>query len=223
MRPPIAYLAFLNVLAPRSPGALLDVACGTGQLLRLASGRGLQTSGVDISEEAVALARRVSPTSNVKVAPAEQLPFDDGVMNYITCLGSVEHFLDADRAIEEMIRVATVDARFLIVVPNADFLGWRIIGRHGTEQQDIRETLRSRRQWTAFFEHHNLQVERIEKDRWYLKRDVQLRRGLGGAFCRVVHRLAWAIIPLDWTYQFVFIFRQQPRVPPEMPALSTLT
>ena len=53
MRTPEAYQVFLDALDARPGMRLLDIACGTGFLLRAAAQRGLRTFGTDISEEAV--------------------------------------------------------------------------------------------------------------------------------------------------------------------------
>ena len=61
------------------------------------------------------------PMRSFIVGPAEKLPFADGQFDFVSCLGALEHFLDPTRALREMVRVATPDAEFLLLVPNADF------------------------------------------------------------------------------------------------------
>src|SRR2546425_8595788 len=63
MRPAAAYPVFLDLLGARAGARLLDVSCGAGSLLAAAHAPGLQSAGVDLSAEAVRLAKRVAPTA----------------------------------------------------------------------------------------------------------------------------------------------------------------
>src|ERR1041385_1087051 len=143
MRPAEAYPLFLNLLEAESGTRLLDVSCGAGSLLAAAGDIGMRAVGVDLSDEAVRLAKRVAPQSRVAVGAGEALAFKNGTFDYVSCLGSLEHFLDMGRGIEEMKRVAKPNARFCIMVPNQDFIGWKVLGHQGTAQQDINQHLQS--------------------------------------------------------------------------------
>ena len=134
MRPAAAYPVFLDLLGATAGSRLLDVSCGTGSLLAAARDRGVDAVGVDLSDEAVRLAIRVAPGTEVAVGAGEALAFRDASFDYVTCLGSLEHFLDMGQGLEEMKRVAKPDARLCIMVPNQDFIGWKVLGHQGTAQ-----------------------------------------------------------------------------------------
>ena len=197
MRTADAYPVFLDDLQVEPGKALLDIACGTGYLLRAAAQRGLKTSGIDISEEAVKLARQTSPDSQVSVGKGEDLKFPDGTFDYVSCLGSLEHFLDMGKGLAEMKRVTGPDALFCVMVPNSNFLYWRVSGKHGTEQQDINEHLMSLKEWRGLFERNGFSVARVRQDRWPARK---VRNPL--------FRLVWALLPLKYAYQFVFILKK---------------
>jgi SAM-dependent methyltransferase len=209
MRTADAYPVFLDDLRAESGRSLLDIACGTGYLLAAADQRGLKTWGVDISEEAVKLARQVSPRSTVAVGKGEDLRFPDGQFDYITCIGSLEHFLDMERGLAEMKRVTGPEALLCILVPNSNFLYWKFAGQHGTEQQDINEHLMSFREWRDFFERNGLAVVRTRQDRWPIRRlrpfasanPLKIVKGL-------VFKLVWTLLPMHYAYQFVFVLRK---------------
>ena len=143
MRPFEAYPPVLDLLDARPGATLLDVSCGSGFLLRAARERGLTAYGVDLSDAAVRLVHQVSPAIPVAVCAGEDLCVRDASCDFVTCLGSLEHFLDVGRGLREMLRVAKPGAQFCIMVPNRNFAGWKLMGQQGTAQQDINERLLS--------------------------------------------------------------------------------
>ena len=210
MRPAAAYPVFLDLLGA-SPGTrLLDVSCGAGSLLAAAHARGVESVGVDLSDEAVRLAKRVAPSAEVAVGAGEALAFHSGTFDYVTCLGSLEHFLDMGQGLEEMKRVAKPDARFCIMVPNQDFIGWKVLGHQGTAQQDINENLLPLSAWRRLFEQHGLSVVHATPDRWHAVRWRSAgARGVKRLLIGPLLELAWRLIPLRWQYQFVFVLERR--------------
>lgn len=211
-RPVEAYPQFLDLLDARPGTSLLDVSCGQGFLLKAAQQRGVAALGVDISDQAVKLAHDVSPQSRLAVATGEALCFRDHCFDYVTCLGSLEHFLDMGQGLREMQRVAKPDALLCIMVPNADFVGWRVLGRRGTAQQDINEQLLSLDAWRRLFAQHDLQIVRIVPDRWHAEKWRRSQAGGGGALQSVkglALEVAWRAIPLRYEYQFIFLLRRR--------------
>lgn len=214
MRPAAAYPVFLDLLEARAGSRLLDVSCGTGSLLAAAGARGVAAVGVDLSDEAVKLAQRVAPRAAVAVGAGEALAFRDASFDFVTCLGSLEHFLDMGQGLEEMKRVAKPTARFCIMVPNQDFIGWKVLGHQGTAQQDINEHLLPLSAWRRLFAQHGLSVRRVVPDRWHA---VRWRSGDGGTPARFVTgpvlEVAWRLVPLRWQYQFVFVLERRTSAP----------
>src|SRR2546423_7069937 len=149
MRPAAAYPICLDLRGATPGSRLLDVSCGIGSLLTAALARGIDAVGVDLSDAAIRIAKRTVPTADVAVGAGETLAFKSGTFDYVTCLGSLEHFLDMGRGLEEMQRVAKPAARFCIMVPNQDFIGWKVLGHQGTAQQDINEHLLNLHAWRA--------------------------------------------------------------------------
>ena len=213
MRPLEAYPPFLDLLDVRPGATLLDVSCGSGFLLQAARRRGLAAYGVDLSDAAVRLAHQVSPDSQVAVGAGEDLCFRDASFDYVTCLGSLEHFLDVSRGLQEMQRVAKPGAQFCIMVPNRDFAGWKLLGHQGTAQQDINERLLSLAEWRRTFEQQGLRVRRVVPDRWHaVKWRTNRARGPLGpwhATKGVLLEVGWTLLPLAWEYQFIFLLERR--------------
>jgi SAM-dependent methyltransferase len=209
-RPFEAYPIFLDYLNVKPARKLLDVGCGTGNLLKAAAQRGLETYGVDISNEGVKIARKISPSSKITVGKGEDLKFPDNFFDYVTCIGSLEHFLDMEKGVKEMVRVAKDDALFCVVVPNINFLLWKIRGTKGTEQQDINENLLSLEQWKSIFIKEGLEILKIYQDKWLMKK-TNIFSSLNplGIVKRTIYKLMWIFLPLNYTFQFIFILRKR--------------
>lgn len=72
-----AYSTFLDHLNIKAGGKLLDIGCRRGYLLKASAQRGLQTCDIDISEEGVKIAKRISPNPKIIVGKGENLKFPD--------------------------------------------------------------------------------------------------------------------------------------------------
>ncbi len=208
LRPARAYPIFLQLLGAKPGERLLDVACGAGLVLAAARERDVVPSGIDLSGEAVALAQRLLPGVDAQIGNAEQLPFADGTFDHVTCLGSLERFLDRERALREMARVGKPTARFCFLVRNASTLVWRFwregLGRREVQGHQDACTLD---QWHELFVRTGLQVEQVLPDQWPRQRLRQLlpwwrpRRGRN-------EPVAGSLLPLRWCNELVFVLRR---------------
>jgi SAM-dependent methyltransferase len=144
----------------RSPSGrhVLDVACGTGEWLDHFHRQGAAIAGIDLSQRAIEECTRRFPDGDFACGPAEALPFADARFDLVTCMGSLEHFLDKPRALAQMRRVAKPDAEFLILVPNAGFLTRRLGLYAGTQQVRAREDVFDLATWNRLFEDAGLRV-----------------------------------------------------------------
>lgn len=86
-------------------GSVLDVACGTGDMVQLLAERGTTVTGVDISEEMISIAKRKAPQATYLLADAEQLPFEDNSFDAVTCAFGVRNFVHLEKGLSEMLRV----------------------------------------------------------------------------------------------------------------------
>ncbi len=208
LRPARAYPIFIQLLGLRARQRHLDVACGPGLVMRAALARDITTSGVDLSEAAIALAKRSHPELDARVGNAESLPFADGTFDGVTCIGSLERFLDRERALREMVRVSTPSARFCFLVRNASTLVWRVwregLGRREVAGHQDAQTLDA---WHALFSRCGLRVVRVLPDQWPRQRWRQLlpgQRPQPGRFEAVTS--GW--LPLRWCNELVFVLER---------------
>jgi 2-polyprenyl-3-methyl-5-hydroxy-6-metoxy-1,4-benzoquinol methylase len=82
---------------------ILDVGCGLGMYVRAMHRFSQDVHGVDIDEEKVVEASQELP--NIRVAPAESLPFPDGMFDVVLSHEVIEHVADDRQAIVEAVRV----------------------------------------------------------------------------------------------------------------------
>ena len=88
---------------------ILDVGCGGGFFLKYISNDAKLHVGVDLSTQALEIASRSSSSSHYVQGSAEELPFSAQSFGGLVCLGSLEHFLDIPKALNEFRRVLKDD------------------------------------------------------------------------------------------------------------------
>ena len=208
LRPPRAYPIFIQLLGLRAGQRHLDVACGPGLVMLAARARGIATSGVDLSQAAIEMAKRSSLDLDARVGNAEALPFADATFDGVTCIGSLERFLDRERALREMVRVSTSSARFCFMVRNANTLIWRLwrecLGNREVAGHQDAQTLDA---WRGLFARCGLRVVRVLPDQWPRQRWRQLLPGQRPQPGRV-EAVASGWLPLRWCNELVFVLER---------------
>lgn len=180
---------------------ILDVACGTGAWLRACHEQGGHVAGIDLSDKAIEVCKQSLPDGEFHATEAESLPFKDNRFDLVTCLGSLEHFVDPLQALNEMRRVAKADATIIILVPNADFLTRKLGLFRGTYQVDAREEVLTLKAWQDLFESAGLEVAERWKDLHVLSWSWIRLGGWLRVPARTAQALALACWPLKWQYQ----------------------
>jgi ubiquinone/menaquinone biosynthesis C-methylase UbiE len=109
-----ARRAILDALALKPGDRLLDIGCGGGLLLRDALASGATVTGLDHSDEMVALAHERAPGAEVVQGSAEELPFDDGSFTAVS-MSIVFFFLpDPVAVLRECRRVLAPGGRLAV-------------------------------------------------------------------------------------------------------------
>jgi len=101
---------------PLPPSAeVLDAGCGSGRTLQELAGLG-RVSGIELSPEAAAVARGRG-SFDVRIGRLEELPWEDGTFELITCLDVIEHTPDDRVTLRELRRVTRPGGWLLVTVP----------------------------------------------------------------------------------------------------------
>jgi SAM-dependent methyltransferase len=150
------------------------------------------------------------PGGEFHTGPAEILPFPDGRYDLVTCLGSLEHFLDQPAALAEMVRVMKPRGKVVILVPNAGFLTYRLGLYKGTQQQAVRETIRPLSEWQEMLNASGLVVKERWKDLHVLNKRWIFRAPWSLMPLRLLQAIALTFWPLHWQYQVYHLCERIP-------------
>jgi SAM-dependent methyltransferase len=99
------FEAVLDAAAVGAGTRVLDVGCGTGMTLVLATERGALPSGIDVTPELLAIARERLPDADLREGDMERLPFDDAAFDVVLGVNSFQFAGDPVRALGEAARV----------------------------------------------------------------------------------------------------------------------
>src|SRR5439155_7770800 len=184
---------WLGRVVPGTPGTgwWLDVGCGTADLVLAGARRGLSVIGIDIAFRWLVVARRrlqrAGFSAPLVCCNAEHLPFEAATFDRVVSLGTIEHCLDADRALAESARVLraggamhlrTVNRYSLLAEPHVGVWGVGFVPRRWADGY-VR--------WRSgqHYEHHRPLSPR------------EVRRGLSAAGFRAVRVAPAAMLPAD--------------------------
>ena len=129
---PDPYAVVFEAVSERTPGHVLEIGCGRGELAERMS-RELKASvvAVDQSERMVELtaARGVEAI----VADAQDLPFHDGIFDCAVAAWMLYHVQDLEQALRELRRVLRPDGRLVAATSSERNLGelWQLVGERG--------------------------------------------------------------------------------------------
>ncbi|MFN8491994.1 MAG: methyltransferase domain-containing protein [Caldilineaceae bacterium] len=223
------YLWLISLLQPQPNHTLLDISCGQGRLVELASQQGLDAIGVDFSLTGLCRGQQTLRNTSWAVSDGEQLPFPDQCVDYVTHIGSLEHYERPSQGVSEIARVLKPSGRACVLLPNAYGLLGNIqhVQRTGEIFDDGQPLQRyaTRRTWQALLEAGGLVIEQVfpygEVDfprtqadrRWLLQRPHKIARGLLNL-----------LLPKNWANDFAFVCRRrsgttQPLYYPMLPNL----
>jgi len=126
-----AHRLLMEEVEPLRPGRLLDVGCGTGELIRRLAGRGWRTVGLDLCEPMLrrahykldGLADRVRFT----VGDSEHLPFESRSFDVVTCANSFHHYPHQEAVVREFRRVLRPGGQLLLLDGWSDHFLGRVI------------------------------------------------------------------------------------------------
>jgi SAM-dependent methyltransferase len=113
-----------------SLGRVLDVGCGTGQLLVAARSSATSLVGIDIDTDALAVARRALPDATLLAGSVDELPFEAGTFDTIFFCDVIEHLNNPVAPLATLRQLLAGGGLLVVTTPNANAL-MRVLLRDG--------------------------------------------------------------------------------------------
>ncbi|WP_158604400.1 methyltransferase domain-containing protein [Nocardioides mangrovicus] len=108
------YLSLHRAVGLEAGDSVLDLACGAGLALELASLRGADVAGIDASPRLVAIARDRNPDGDLRVGDMNHLPWPEASFDVVTSFRGV--WATTPDALTEALRVLRPGGRFAMTV-----------------------------------------------------------------------------------------------------------
>jgi SAM-dependent methyltransferase len=168
--------ALENLVRKAAPARALDLGTGGGHVTYRLAPHARQVTACDLSGDmlaAVAAAAQARGLNNVDTtkAPAEHLPFDDGVFDFIACRYSAHHWRDFHAGLREARRVTKKGAPAVFIDAYAP--GVALFDTHVQAIELLRDTSHGRNyslaEWTAALGQAGFAVHRLHT--WQLRMD----------------------------------------------------
>jgi SAM-dependent methyltransferase len=158
----------IELAEPKPTDRLLDIATGGGNVARVFSPHVDEVVASDLTPRMLAAAAASFAKlglTNVRMAEAdaEQLPFEDGTFDIVTCRIAPHHYPHPDRFVSESARVLMPGGRFLLVdstVPPGEVGAFWNRFEHMRDPSHVR-TLTTE-EWSALIRNSGLDLRAVE-------------------------------------------------------------
>ncbi len=109
---------FLELISDLKIETVLDAGCGEGFTLNKLkqNGIGQKYEGIDYSEDAIKLGRKIYPNLDIKKGDIYNLLYKENSFDLIICTEVLEHLDDPQKALSDILRVSS--RYILLTVPN---------------------------------------------------------------------------------------------------------
>jgi ubiquinone/menaquinone biosynthesis C-methylase UbiE len=204
------YEWVLSKLNPGDDDKIVDIACGRGKLSDIGARHGLGIYGIDISLFAIrSKIQQSDGNAYFCVGDGEKLPYAAESFTFATNIGSLEHFLDMDLGLSEMVRILKPGGTAAILLPNSYYLIdiiWKV-WRTGwpPSHRQVVERFFTFNEWKSFIEANGLHVIKTLKYNRFLPKN---KNELGWYLKfpnRLVEAILGLIIPRNLSYHFLFL------------------
>lgn len=206
LRPVRAYKIFPVLLGMKGGEDVLDVACGLGRLLQAANEYDMDLTGIDISSVAVQKAKQILPDAHIVEGNAEDMPFENGAFDYVTCLGSLERMINLDQVLAEILRVSSENARYCFLVRNSEGLTWKVKKGLGIINKKGHQGAKTLEQWKELFSTAGFKTKATYADQYPIKkREIITSLGLKKIDYKAVSK-PW--LPFRNVHEYIFILEK---------------
>jgi ubiquinone/menaquinone biosynthesis C-methylase UbiE len=208
---PSFYSWVLDHLNPEPQKYLLDIATGLGSLPKIAQERKLRATGIDISIRAIKKAIN-SGNHRFLVCDGEILPFPSASFDYVTNLGSLEHFTNPSIGIQEIFRVLKPNGKAGIFLPNSYYLLdiIRNVMREGygpSHNQPI-ERFATINEWGDLIQSNGLKIIKVKRYNILFPKSKRDWNYMIKKPKRIIASIFSPFIPFNLSYSFLYICKK---------------
>lgn len=157
-------------------GNIIDVGCAWGRMFRLYQNlnKKIKIYGVDISKEMISEAKKNKVKANLKVSPAEKIPFKKDMFDNVMCLAMFDATFQ-EKTIKELFRVTKPKGKIFLTGKNNNY--------YKTDKPALLAEINARKKkHPNFFTDVNKLIKIISKSSNIIKSYYFLRRGDFGKF-----------------------------------------
>lgn len=111
--------ALIKELDGKNFKTLLDMGCGNGTFLSMVLNKfNAEVSGIDISPGMIEKSKELlDDRADLKVGDSEDLPWNDGSFDIVTCIASFHHYPSPELVLKEIKRVLRPEGILMITDP----------------------------------------------------------------------------------------------------------
>lgn len=129
---------FVDLCDIRPTDKVLDLGCGTGIISRLLAEKGQTVTGLDVSDEMIALAKiKYADRADIRFICADFYDFDGGKFDYAVVFNAYPHFCDRQKFVAKLYDVLTDNGGFAIM----HNIGRQTLAAHHKNVSEISRTL----------------------------------------------------------------------------------
>lgn len=159
-----------NRITTKTYFKVLDIGCGTGQLIEdLAQKHPMsEFVGIDKAHSMITLARAKNPAHAFYVADAEKLDFAAETFDFVVCCHSYPYYSDKRAVVNHIMKLVKKDGYAIFVQASVNNIYDRIVMWFVEKTAEIAQYL-SKEQFKNYFrDGFDLIEEFVIKERWYM-------------------------------------------------------
>ena len=150
-----------NVYIFKLNGRFLDIGCAYGFLVRTASKR-FEAFGIDVSKFAIRESMKYC-RGRIARASGSHLPFKDNSFDIVTIIDTLEHILQLNLCLKDIVRILRKDGILFLQLPNpliwSQFCGHLFLNIGFEDETHVNDF--SLHQWCRVLDRYGLKPERI--------------------------------------------------------------
>ena len=144
-------------------GNILDIGCGAGFFLDVASKNGLNTFGIELSSEATKKTKLRHP--NVFNGTLEDAKYPDGFFDIITIFDLIEHVMDPNQTIKEVNRILNPGGLAVFTTPDISSWHAKVLKKNWYQINPLQHLYYfSPKTMTMILKKNNFEILKIEKN-----------------------------------------------------------